>query len=401
MSPSRPSALAIVGILALVASFVLGSLARPARSDEKDPPSAPPEDGLTGSRDDPLPGGAPEIRQYKNKVVFVIDASGSMAFADRFGVALTALERLVSDLPENTLFDVYLGGTHQRSLFDGNWLRPLERVRSTIRARVEAAGGVDHRSFSDLAEGIVRPIRDRRPEALYLLTDGVQTTGALDTDALVEEVTDGLTRLPTPVHPIAIGLGAHWAEDASQARALLQEIAARTGGAYREVRPEALVSRTVKPGRAYQLRPHDEPQPAEDLAWIALRQPGGKEIRHRNLSAASTAASGRANDVLIEVRDPSLERGPTILEYAAVRLRVRTFLASGRLFAQTREITLIQQEDGRLVSSHPVAFVPPRADLVRGRLNDRGALEVPCPFSIEFVYERDGREFIEAATFDR
>src|SRR5437773_2301007 len=72
--------------------------------------------GGTTTRGEALPGGAPELANYHDKVVFVVDRSGSMALADRFSTALDIVDQLLNEMSKDLKFDIYLMNESAHSL---------------------------------------------------------------------------------------------------------------------------------------------------------------------------------------------------------------------------------------------------------------------------------------------
>lgn len=379
------------GMLALVLSAAL--------SRGQEPPEAPagsggaPGSGSGGTtvRAEALPGGAPEIGGYRDKVVFVLDRSGSMALADRFAAALDILDQLLIELPKDTKFDIYLATEKELSLFEGNWYSSGD-VRKAIRAKIGGAGGLDYGGFTDLVGALKVAAERRRPDAVYLLSDGVATISELETENIIGAVAKVALQVKVPVHTIGIGLGQDLAEDQEQARLVLRGMAEATGGIYREVKCE-----TRPRGRAFVFTPPWAPLDPAERARIHLKTPNGKELRIRQFG-------GRAGlgDVLIEIEDPALKLGIVAFEYSEPRLTVRTFLANGKLFFETRPIGMRRSGPDRLQSTVAVRIVPPADDSAPDEVTTGNILPVKCPSggSVEFVYRRGAREFREAAVAD-
>lgn len=355
------------------------------------PPPAAPASGTPRTADsastttvrEALPGGAPEIQGYKDKVVFVLDRSGSMAIADRWLTALEVLEQLLLELPRGSNFDVYLADENAVSLFEGNWCKSMD-VREQIRKRIKDAGWIDYGGFTDLVTPLKLATERRRPDAVYLLSDGVATLNEIDTEKIVAAVVKAATGVKIPIHTIAIGPGQDPAEDGGQAVATLKGIAEGTGGIYREVKSQ---KRPVL--RAFRLNPPWAPPPFEDLARIHVKLNPSRETWSRQLPMNT--------DYIVEVEDPTLKNGPVALEYAEPKLVIRTFLPSGRPFLETKAIA-VQRRGDRLIAANTICFVRPGSEAPPDQLNARGAIEVRCPDggSAEIVYRRGGREFREA-----
>jgi hypothetical protein len=376
-----PRILFVAAVLALAAGLVR------ARGQEK-----PSDLGREGGEAAPsigtsvreaLPGGAPEIAGYREKIVFLLDRSGSMGIADRYLTALDIVDQLLLEMPKETLFDLYLFDHGQKSLFEGNWLRPTSDTRDSLRKRIAAAGGLDYGGFTDLATALRTVAEKRRPEAIYLLTDGVATLGEIDTEKIVAAVGKALKPLKIPVHTIGIGLGLDPAEDPDQAQAVLQGISEATGGIAREVKSK---KRPIL--RAFRLPPPWAPPPAEERATFHLKINGTRETNARIVSADTSFE--------IEIEDPTFRAGPVALEYSDPKLIIRTYLSNGRLFLESRAIALKRSGD-RLVSVNPVSFVGPEADSTQDNLNSKGAIEIKCPKdgSADLIYRRGPREFRE------
>jgi hypothetical protein len=380
----RPLCLgAIVALLALAATLTRGQEA-PAPAPGA---SGGTDSGVTSTRG-ALPGGAPEIAGYKDKIVFVLDRSGSMALGDRFATALDVIDQLLHELPKDTKFDIYLATETVHSLFKNDWYRPSADMRKQIRTRIAEAGGLDYGGFTDIVGAMKAVLEKRHPEAVYLLSDGVATVNEIETEKIIGAVVKASLAIKAPVHTIAIGVGQDVAEDATQAVAVMKGIAESTGGIYREVKSEAR-SR----GRAFLLWPPWAPLPAEDQARIHLRDPRGKEFRQRVFGAKNGLP-----DVIVEIEDPALQFGSVAFEYADPKLVVRTFLANGKLFFETRPVALKRMGD-RFVSNVTVKIVNILDESPPDEITSGGSLPVKCPSggSVDFVYKRGAREFRESA----
>jgi hypothetical protein len=344
---------------------------------------------------EPLAGGAPEIAACKSKVVFCVDRSGSMGIADRFYTALDVVDQLLREMPASAQFDIYLVDHGVHSLFQDSWMHGSEDVRKSLRSKIDKAGGLNFGGFTDFVSAVKQAADRRRPDAVYLLTDGVETLGDVDTEKIVAAIAKTARGVKIPVHTIGIALGADTAsEDKSESQAVLRGIAEATGGVFRETKSVAGTHTILH--RAFRLNPPSQPQPAEDLARVKILTTKGEEIRYRQLSMDAPRELG---DVVIEIEDPTVQKGPIALEYADPKLFVRTFLPSGKQFVETFPVPLKVAKNGSYVSSYPICFVSPTDDTPWNELTAWGALPVKVTHggSVEFVYRRAGREFKEAA----
>ena len=76
-----------------------------------------------------------------------------------------------------------------------------------MRTRIAAAGGLDFGGFTDIVSVLKIATERRRPDAVYLLSDGVATIGELETEKIVGAVVKVALSVKVPVHTIAIGVG--------------------------------------------------------------------------------------------------------------------------------------------------------------------------------------------------
>jgi hypothetical protein len=299
--------------LAIAAAAALSSGEEPPPS----PPTAPPTGGGTTTRGEALAGGAPEIAGYKDKVLFVVDRSGSMGIGDRFLRALDILDQLLVEMPKDTKFDVILADESGHSLFgEGEWLRPAGDVRKALRQRIATAGGLNYGGFTDLCSVLKVAVERRRPDAVYLFSDGVATLGELDTEKIIGAVVKVSLSVKIPIHTIAVGVGQDLAEDGAQATLVLKGIAEGTGGIFREVKSE-----TRSRGRAFLLPPPWQPPLPEELVRIHLRNPRGKEFWNRYVSYSAGRSGDQ--DVLVDIEDPALKLGSIESSHPCVSRRMR------------------------------------------------------------------------------
>ncbi|HVY60655.1 MAG TPA: vWA domain-containing protein, partial [Planctomycetota bacterium] len=371
--------------IALLAAAIGGALSR----GQDLPPGggSTPTEGSTGtSTRGTIPGGAPEVMNYKDKIVFVLDRSGSMALADRFATALDAIDEILHEMPKDLKFDIYLTTETTHSLFKNEWYRPTIDIRKTIRSKIAEAGGLDYGGFTDIAGAVKHIIDKRRPEAVYLLSDGVATINELDTEKIVGSIAKVALGQKVPVHTIAIGVGQDVAEDGVQALAVMKGLAEATGGVYRELKSE------LRPkGRAFLLWPPWAPLPADELARIHLKDGKNKEVRQRVFGGR-----GGLPEVYAEIEDPALTAGSIAFEYAAPQLIVRTYLPNGRPFFESRPIGMRRAVD-RFTSSVMMKIVSPMDDSGPDEVTAAGVMPIKCPVggSVDFVYKRGAREFRE------
>lgn len=383
---------ACAGLAALATFAATGLPPRKALGQE----SGPPETVVR----EPLEGGAPEISGYKNKVVFCVDRSGSMGLGDRFATALDIVDQLLRSMNKDAQFDVYLFDHKVHSLFEDNWLHASEDNRKSLRAKIEKAGGLNYGGFTDFVSAVKLAAERRRPDAVYLLTDGVETLNEYETEKIVAAVSKAARAVKVPVHTIGIALGLDpMAENKIEAQAALRGIAAETGGVFREAQAVARVAH-----RPFRLWPPQLPPPAEELARVHIwTRDMNTEVISRALvrdAATSKNSNDNGGDYFVQIVDPAMKAGPIPFEYSDPKLVVRTFLANGKQFYETPPIPLQPGKGEAYVSNYSVCFMNPGDDWAPDELNQRKTLEIRCPNggSVEFVYRRAGREFRECAT---
>jgi Mg-chelatase subunit ChlD len=169
-----------------------------------------------------------------NRVVFVVDASGSMSAGTgqsrssdapvrtRIEVAKAELMAVVERLEPRARFNIvwFASGTSA-------WrARLAERTPANLRS---ARRFVEERradGATALYDGLVTAWRDRDVEAIYLLSDGAPSAGRLvQPEAILADVRARFASKPVTVHCISVGT----------ASPLLEAIAGATGGLYRVV----------------------------------------------------------------------------------------------------------------------------------------------------------------------
>jgi hypothetical protein len=172
--------------------------------------------------------------------VFVMDVSGSMqaSFRTNQGRTLTRLDFvrcelakvLTSQLGPQARFNLVLfadgvqvwqSGLQPASPGNvGNALAFLQGARAMGKTNVH--GGLE----AGFQGG---------PDAVYLLTDGTPTAGAVRDAAGIADAAKQWSGGRTPVHGIAFLTGSHGGDDKPASKAMMREVAAATGGVYRAV----------------------------------------------------------------------------------------------------------------------------------------------------------------------
>lgn len=160
------------------------------------------------------------------KVIFILDTSGSMK-GQRIVSAKKELIRTIEELPTTTSFNLVAFNSEL-----GVWRRGLEPAAPTTKARgvrwVEElpAGGATF-TFDALKATL-----EQQPEAIYLLTDGEPTGGAIvEPDAIVEAVRQMNRYRRCTIHVIGVAPGP---EDGPFSQ-FMKKLAAENWGQYRRV----------------------------------------------------------------------------------------------------------------------------------------------------------------------
>lgn len=326
-----------------------------------------------------------EAAGYTKLVLIVLDRSGSMSIASRWPVALAKVERIVERLPDGTRFDVILFDRKAESLFGGETLRATANAREKLRARI-AARRLSLDLFTDIGAGLAAAF-ERRPEAVYLISDGVPTAGETATAKLVAAVADRARRARVPVHVVSV-LGGTYAfadvENPEGAREVLRGIARETGGKYREADGGAPIG------------PRDALKRAPEAAASAPGEPR-VELFYRDRRFVTRELT--FPKFRVAVIDPALVVGPIVMEYALdLGLDVRILTEDGKVFDQVRDVTL-RYEQGRLVTPHTFQVVRAYDSSANNRPDpdDEEAMRLKMPSNaaarVEIAYERGGEEF--------
>lgn len=262
----------------------------------------------------------PELRDGGEKVAIVVDRSGSMSIGDRFATAVDEVDRILAEMPAETSFAVYTFDRKPAMLTGGELLRPTEAARAQVRSKLGALG-CNITGFTDVALGLSTAI-NLRPDAIYLLSDGVPTAGEQDAAKIVAKIQTWLNQVrpakKIPIHVIGLFGGTYELGDPENpdgARLVLKRIAEATGGRYREL---AAVPR-VRPPLPRKTLPPDE-RPPDEVTFHFYTSP--------NFTPASEFFLREFVNIpfWIEIEDPALVRGPVILEYSGnARIELQTF----------------------------------------------------------------------------
>lgn len=317
--------------LATILLFALSAVARAG-----DPPG-------TTTR----PGDLDETKSLK-RVVIALDRSGSMSIGDRFPVALDQVDKVVGALPKTSKMNVILFDTAPVFLFKDGFIEPRSRLATSVRDYVKKAGGVQPGGFTDISAALKAALGGQgvRPDAIYLVSDGVPTRGELETDKLLAAV-KALASSPraVPIHVLAVRGEAAAAENDDGARAVLEGIAKVTGGKYREVE-------LPKRASALALKPAKSSSDQDDVDFRLVS--GGAAVEKEVKSSEVTFPH-----FTVEIDDAYFRRGDAIFEYAAPVLDVRTRLENGSVFDEQTDVQLEYRGKGVFASVRSLKFVRP------------------------------------------
>jgi hypothetical protein len=171
-----------------------------------------------------------DIPLVSSRIAFVVDHSGSMGAKvgtdrkrTRLDVAKEQLTKVVTALPK----------THKVNLiwFESKvtavWKEVKSLTKGNRRGLLEDIEAVKQTGGTNLFDGVEFAFDDPEIDTIYLLTDGQPSGGRfVDAAEIVEEVRLMNRTRQIVIHCISIG----------QRSALLQDLAALTGGTYKEVR---------------------------------------------------------------------------------------------------------------------------------------------------------------------
>ena len=366
-------------------------------SGPKTTPAAPAETAAVPTTASGLPElkDLTELKDCKHQVLFAIDRSGSMAIADRFLLALDAVDTIIDKLPAGVGFGVWVFDTQAVNVFDSLYVKPHDAQRQRLRKRIDALGGINTQGFTDIVEGL-KPALHARPEAVYLISDGVPTKGELESARLVKAIVDLIPKgKKIPIHVVAIRGGGEEQgvrENDEVARSILKTIATTTGGKYRELtsKPRTVLALKREAGAADQATIH---------TWGPNHEFTDQELTFPHFE--------------VEIRDPLVDRGELVVEYANIGLDIRTFTNTGIVFDEALEVPLryrmIEAQKqavfglGGTLDPGPKSFwgATPirivRPNDAKGR--DEVALKIPSEGGLmEIVYRRNGKSWRRAIT---
>jgi len=167
------------------------------------------------------------LRVVSDRVCFILDVSRSMlqesSEGNRLDVAKAQLEGVLKSFPAGDLFNV---------IFFSSQIAPWSDalVEMSARRRAEALAFVAEQKptgVTAIYDALAVAFEDRRIDTIYLLTDGDPKGGSVDD---VEEIRAEVARWNRlrriQIHSVAIG----------QSSVLLEQLAADSGGEYREER---------------------------------------------------------------------------------------------------------------------------------------------------------------------
>ena len=171
-----------------------------------------------------------DIPLVSARIAFVVDHSGSMGAkvgtdrkSTRLDVAKEQLTKVVTSLPKTHKVNLILFESNITSV----WKEVKKLSSGNRRELIEDIEAVKHTGGTNLYDGLEFAFDDPEIDTIYLLTDG-QPSGGRFTDVadIVEQVRLMNRSRQIVIHCISIG----------QRSTLLQDLAALTGGTYKEVR---------------------------------------------------------------------------------------------------------------------------------------------------------------------
>ena len=172
--------------------------------------------------------------------VFVVDVSGSMqaSFRTNQGRTLTRLDFVRCELAKVLARQLGPQARFNLVLFaDGVtvWQSGLQPASpGNVGKALAFLQGADAQGKTDVHGGLEAGFRGG-PDAVYLLTDGTPTAGAVRDAAGIARAAREWSGGRTPVHGIAFLTGSHDGDDKPASKSMMREVAAATGGIYRAV----------------------------------------------------------------------------------------------------------------------------------------------------------------------
>jgi hypothetical protein len=172
--------------------------------------------------------------------VFVVDVSGSMSakFRTNQGITLSRLDFVRCELAKVPTAQLGPQARFNLVLFaDGVqvWQSGLQPATpGNVGQAMAFLQGARASGATNLHGGLQAGFQGG-PDAVYLLTDGTPTAGAVRDAGGISAAARQWSGGRVPVHGIAFLTGSHGGDDKGASKALMRSVAAETGGIYRAV----------------------------------------------------------------------------------------------------------------------------------------------------------------------
>ena len=186
-----------------------------------------------------------EIPLFENRIIFVLDVSGSMKFGgtpNRMDKAKTELSSIIGRLSDKQYFNILTFSMDvDRWQTAAGLVQATEKNKTAAKAFLDAQKPKTGTMTTTAMEETLRQIAAQTAcETIFLVSDGMPSPWRRDIKTEQQSRQIGWMNLPLKVRINTIGIYTRGgnetvAEDTEQMKKFLQEIAARNDGVYKEV----------------------------------------------------------------------------------------------------------------------------------------------------------------------
>lgn len=354
---------------------------RPGSSDRggnNDPSAATPGQGNPSASRDP---------QLGKKVMFLVDASGSMSLGGRFAAAKAKVVDMVQAMDDDAELDLIFFHSKAESFFGKSYLRASDRVKKRLpklikKASVKLYGG------TNLELGLYKAVQ-RRPDTIVLISDGIVTEGQREPRKILEALDAILRKERLKTAPTLISIAVQngefppnpKVERKAAARAFLDALSRERGGRF-----EALRAGGLADDRVFAPLSGSGPPPKIEARYYKSRKP---------LTSIVLGPRNFFPSFHLRIVDRALLRGPlAISEYpAGLALKVFSYDRFGNLLGSTP--VPFGRKDGVLFSTRYLKVVGPvdNQEQHGSHLDKRVYLKALPGGYLKVVYTRAGQDF--------